>query len=790
MPVLAKAISSPPHPVVPPTTATSSTSVLQAMRPQAEDFHNPDELVFLWASTPTGSNINISLDDWLNWRDQSESFAEMSVFNLASSTLTIEQQPQRARILRSSSNLLSMWGLTPQIGRLPAQEEESAASDRVVLLAYKLWRRRFGGDPKILGQTVKLNNELHTIIGILPSELSKGRFWGDVNLFAPLIIDQTNLNSGVSWDQAMARLNPAVTIDQGQAEMNAFAAQFAQANPETKGDVRIVVQKMMDYFLPLQDRLFEKALLAAVGLVLLIACINLANLLLAKATARTREFAVRAALGAGRGRIIRQLFIESLMLALTGGVLGLLVGLWAIDLLVANIDNAPFVITDLGLNSGVLIYTLVISLGASVFFGLLPALTATKVSLHEELKEGSMSASAGRSRNRLRNALVMGQLAVALPLLVCCGMVTRNLIALKSTDFGYITDRLITLQIDLPDYRYEKKDQQIAYFNQALGTIRALPGIENAGAAMKLPVYGDGSFYAPFAIEGRNNNDSQDYIGYIPVTSGFFDTLGVPLLRGRFFTDLDHDQAQPVAIINARLAQQYWPNEEPLGKRLTMDPDAVEPIWITVVGIISDAGRSFNGGPPDPTLYLPYTQHASGALTVVARTLAEPMSFIDPIRTALHTLDPEVPIYQFQTVDAMANNWLDDDRVAAYFFGGLALLALGLASIGLYGMMSYGVVQRTTEIGIRVAFGAVSKNILQLVLKRCFRLALMGIIIGLVLSIPAGIIMASQLYNVSWIDPLSYGSVVLLFLAVTLLAGYIPARRATRINPLTALRNE
>jgi putative ABC transport system permease protein len=498
-------------------------------------------------------------------------------------------------------------------------------------------------------------------------------------------------------------------------------------------------------------------------------------------------------MGAGRGRIVRQIFIESLLLALPGGILGLLLADWGVGIFMQS-SYVPFLIMqeEVRLSLPLVIYTLLISFWAAFIFGLLPALTTTKISLFEELKETATSTSSGRSRNRLRHALIVGQLAIAMPLLVLCGMITKHLVSLKMLDLGYNTENIISMDVRLPEYRYQNPQQGQEFYRRAIEAVNALPGIESAGGGYQLPVFHFWGSRAPVAIEGRfdENKDFQIKWIYRVVTSDFFQTLEVPLIRGRYFTLTDHSKAQPVAIINQRLAQKYWPDEDPLGKLLTLDPKGVEIKWVTIVGVVGDTGRYFDGGPPPGLLYLPFEQKPVSNIKIIARAQRDPMDMIGSLRSAIHGVDPMVPVSDFHTVDDIVRYWLRDDRMAAGFFGGLALLALGLASIGLYGVMSFSVTQRTHEIGIRVAMGAIRKDIMQLVIKRCLKLCVTGIGIGIILSLPLGFIVKSSLYQVGSVDPAAYAGVIILFLLVSLLAGFFPARRATRVNPMVALRYE
>lgn len=773
---------------------TATFSVINAMEDVPNRFANAQELAFLFGSTDEDEEGRVSGLDYFDWCEQAESFSEIALFGTTSYFLSGLGEPERIEGVQATANLLPMLGLDARLGRLYSADEDTPAAERVVVLADKLWERKFSRRPDILGQTMMLNDSPHTIIGILPPEfdLENVRMWYHVQFLTPLRLDRAKLERGDRWYQSIARLKPGVTFDHAQAELTGIAARLARAYADTNAEAGVTVRPLTQRFVSAGDRLANLALLAAVGMVLLIACANLANLLLAKATARAREFAVRAALGAGRARLIRQLLTESLLLAVLGGGLGLLVGSWTIDALKASVELIPGHGSEIGLNPAVLTYTLVVSGIAALLFGMAPALATSRISVSEALKEGAAASSAGRSRNRLRNGLVVVQLAIALPLFICCGLTIRHLIALRSAEFGFNADRLMTMQIDLPGYRYKEPARWAAFYRDALEAIEAMPGIERAAATMSLPVFGMRSAYAPVTIEGRPAEavSSMDVRGYQVVTPGYFEMMEIPLVSGRHFTERDHADGQPVALVNHRMAQHYWPNEDPVGRRLTLDQSLTEATWITVVGVVANAGHTFSGGPPPPILYLPHLQRPMPSMTVVARTLGDPVDAIPALRSAIHDIDAGVPVHEFRTVADVIRYWSRDDRMAAWFLGTLAALALGLASIGLYGVMSYAVVQRTQELGVRVALGAGRRDILLLVLRRCLKLTVAGIAIGLVLAAPVGLAIQSQLFGVSGVDPLAYLAVSALLLAVSALAGYVPARRATKVNPITALRHE
>ncbi len=774
---------------------TALFSFVNAMRMIPQRFAEPESLVFLWEPRE-GQDYparSISALDYLDWREQATAFTDLALCNERPRFLTDEGEPERVRVMQATGNLLPMLGITTQIGRLHTVEEDSVGAEGVVVLSDRFWQRRLGGRADVVGRNIWLNDKAHTIIGVLESKADFEQFsYVKIDLLAPLRVDPTTHQRGQRWFRSIARLKPGTTVEQAQTEMNAIAARLASAYPDTNADVNVWVQPLEERYFSPSDRLASYALLGAVGCVLLIACMNLANLLLAKATSRGREFAVRAALGAGRARIIRQLLTESLLLALLGGALGLLAGVWAVDFFVASQpDYLPFQQEELGLHTAILFYTLILSVLAALIFGLAPALTASRLSLSETLKEGGAAVSAGVSRNRLRSGLVVGQLAISLPLIICAGLVIRHIIALKSVDVGFNTERLLVMQIDLPAYRYGTDTSRTSFFRDAVATSNATAGVSSAAAVNFVPLGGSRAS-VDLRIEGREVVDDahQDFAGLQIVTPGYFQTMGIPILRGRALSDLDHAEAQRVVVVNKRMAEHYWPDEDAVGKRFKLGEGAPEERWITVVGVVGDTGHSGLYQPPRPEIFFPHQQRPSANMVIVARTLGDPKGVVPALRSAITDMDAGLPVYGVRTMAEILHRWLRDDRSAVAFLSGLAVLALSLASVGLYGVMSYSVAQRTHEIGVRVALGAGSRAILRLVIRRCLTLAGVGVGIGLALSAGVGVILESQLYGVSGIDPVTFIGVAMLLLVVALLAGYLPALRATKIDPMVALRYE
>ena len=772
---------------------TAMFSFINAMRIIPQRFADPDEVVFLRSTRERQERYRrpVNALDYLDWGEQATIFADMALFSQRTRVLTGGGEPERVMTVQAAADLLPILGFDAQVGRIHRVEEDAVGAEQVALLSDRFWQRRFDGDVDILGQTIILDDLPFTVIGVLPPELDfEPLIYRKIDLLTPLRLDRAKLKRGQLHGTAMARLRPGVTVEQAQAEMSGIAARLAEAYPDTNKEIGVWVQSLGKSLFSPEDRLASLALLAAVGCVLLIACVNLANLLLSKATARGREFAIRAALGAGRGRIVCQLLTESLLLALLGGALGTLVGVWAVDLFMSSQPDTPFRREEMGLHPAVLTYALVLSAAAALVFGLGPALTTSKISLHEALKEGEVS-SAGQSRNRLRNTLVIGQLAITLPLIICAGLVIRHIIALRTVDVGFNTERLLVMQVDLPGHRYESDVARATFFHDATEAIKSTPGVESAASVNHVPL-GGARASVSVIVEGREVEEGArpDFAGYLIVTPGYFTTMEIPLISGRFFSDHDHAEAPRVAIINQQMATKYWPNDDAVGKRFKTDPDAPDEPWTTVVGVVGNVGHSGLYQPLRPEVFFPLRQRPQANMVVVARTLGDPMAQAQVLQGKIRRMDPDQPIYGVRTMKDIIHRWLRDDRMAVWCLSGLAALALGLASVGLYGVISFSVAQRTHEIGIRVALGAGRQDILSLVIKRCLILAVVGVGVGLLLSVGVGLALQSQLYGVSGIDPVTFIAVSALLLGVAAGAGYLPARRATKVDPMVALRYE
>jgi putative ABC transport system permease protein len=763
-------------------------NIVGAARRVSQRFTDPDRLVLLWEATPNNQRGRVSCLDYSDWCQQSKSFSDIALYGRGSGILCDGNGAEKVMVIETTANFLPMLGLNAQLGRFHTVDEDSPGTEQVVVISDDLWQRRFTAEASVLGQSILLDDKPYVIVGVLPPEAATKSLWRAADVVVPLSVATSELTREMRQYRSVARLQTGVTIEQAQAEMKAIAVGLAQTYPQTNTDVDVWVQPLAEFLSRPGGRLIDALILIAVGLVLLIACVNVAGLQLARVATRSKEFAMRSTLGANRFQIVRQLLLENVVLGLTAGVLSLLVAKWALSVLLALVHNLPYPPHELDLNAGAVIYTLCLSLVVAIFFGLCQALKATKLSIVQSIKEGGRSASQGRRSNRLRQGLVLVQLAVAVPLLVCCGMLFRYVRSQQSIDLGFNENRLLTMKLELPKFRYANDIQCSSFVQEAIYRIRTLPGIKAAGATLGLEAFNGRSLEARVTVDSPAHN-SGVYSCRV-VTSDYFDTMEIPLLKGRFFKVNDLTGSPSVAIINQRMAETYWADEDPVGKRFSVEIRNSSPEWVTIVGVVADVGCSHKGGPPDSELYVPYAQQPVPNLIVTARVDGEPMDKIALIQNTIRSIDSNVPVYDFQAFDALKRNWLRDERMAVWFLGTLAILAFSLSNIGLYGAISYSVAQRTHELGVRMALGATSEGILGLVIKRCLLLAALGLLIGFLLSLPAGMLLASMLHNANAVDVLTYIIVIVVFLIVASTAGYLPARRAARIDPMEALRYE
>lgn len=751
-----------------------------------------EQLFALFTANPTQgwSRANVSIADYRDWREQSTCFADMGICSHSSYNLAGGDRPEHVRAVKASASLLPVFGFEARIGRAFGPEEDQPGKDHVVVLSDSFWRRRFGAAPDVVGKTVMLDGTPFTILGVLPAEVE--RAWRPFDVWRPFANYDNGGGRGYRAYSVFARLKPGVSVAEARTELAGITARLAESHPRTNKGCTANVVPIIDKVVDKTARTAVAAVLAAAVFVLLIACVNVANLMLARGSVRQQEFAVRSSLGASGWRLTRQTITECTILSLIGGTVGLLLALWAVESLIAIMpDNAPRK-NDFGVDQPVLLFTVLLSLFTALLFGLVPAVKAARVNLSEALKDAARSASPGKTRRFGRQGLVAGQIALALALVVCAGLMIQSAHRLMSADLGFEARQLLTMCVRLPTRTYEDDAARISFFEQVTRRMRAIPGVQAAAAALILPFDRSNSFSDVTADSGMSADPAgQTIAGVTTVTPEFFQTMGIPLLAGRDFNEQDTFDSQPVVIVSEPLARRFWPGGA-IGKRLKYgSPDSDNP-WFTVVGVVGNVMRrsGLDRSAAVPYTYVPYAQSPSSYMTLVARTLSDPRTATKAAHSAIWEIDPDQAIYKVQSMEDMVFSEIGVWSIVAGLVSVFAFIALVLAAVGLYGVMSYAVTQRTREIGIRIALGARSLDVLSMVIRRSALLTLLGVVGGIGLALALGQMLESLMYGVSPADPLTFAAVSVMMIVVSILASYIPARRATRVDPVVALRCE
>ncbi len=768
---------------------TAIFTVVNAVLLRPLPYNDPDHLVWLWDTQPQLATAPSSLPDFIDWRDQNQSFEYLAAYQSGNMFVDDGDGVQDTPVGLVTPDFFSLFRVKPLLGRTFTEEETRPGRYRVAVLGQSIWQRRFGSDPNVVGQTLQLSGAAYTIIGVIPSGFS---FPNEAQLWRPLPIDPKQLNRGPHYLRVVGRLKAGVTLVQAQAEMSAIAARLAQEYPEKIAGHGIKLQLLSEVVVgDIGAALF--VLLGAVGFVLLIACANVANLLLARAAARQKEIAVRTALGASRVRIIRQLLTESILLAVAGGVAGLLVAVWGVGWLVSlSTDTIPRV-HEIGIDARVAFFTLLISLLTGVAFGLAPALQVSKPDLTDSLKESGRT-TAGVRRNRLRSLLVVSEIALSLVLLVGAGLMIKSFAKLNRIDPGFNPEKLLTLGVTLLRSNYPEDGRVAAFYSQLLDKLRNAPGVKAVGAVAELPLSGSNiSDY--FTIEGRPAiaKEDQPLTECRTVTPHYFESMDIPLLKGRDFADTDTKQAPNVVAINDAFARQHFAGEDPIGHRITLQGQFRDPLLIVgVVGNVRDLGLDER---PTPEAYFPYLQDPlnetyARSMTIVVRTNSDPGAMAAGLRDDLLSLDKTLPVYALKPMTEYLRDSLSRRRFNMVLLTVFASVALLLAAVGIYGVISYSVAQRTHEIGIRVAIGAQSRDILRLVISQAMLLTLLGVVAGLAAAIALTRLMETLLFEVSATDPLTFAIISAILTTVALTACFVPALRATKVDPIIALRYE
>jgi len=741
----------------------------------------------------------VSAPDFIAWREQSHSFEDMVASQLSDFALTGEGEPEWLEGMRVSASYFNVLGVAPALGRTFLPSEDRPGPDQVVILSDGLWQRRFAANPKVVGEAVRLNGDSYKVVGVMPKSYRLGYF--GPQLWTPLVFPPQSVLPAAREDRSlavMARLKSGVSVETAKAEMAALAQRSEQTYPGTSkgwGATAMPIQKYMAEEFKVASRL----LMGAVVFVLLIACANIASLQLTRAAARQREFAVRVALGAGRFRLVRQLLVESLLVALAGGGLGLLLASWGVDLLRSALNWSDYVRSmalEVTIDHTVLAFTLGISIFAAILFGLAPALHGTALDLHSTLKESGRASSQSRARNRTHSVLVTAEIALALALLIGAGLLIQDVLRDLYAGFGIDPNQVLTANISLSSTHYKEPSKQADFFKNVIQHLDALPDVISAGATTTLvPSATEGERVVTFSVAGQAalSRAERARTGYYAISSDYLRTQRIPLLRGRSFLPTDSVQAPPVALVDQAFVQRYFPNEEPLGKRVRLDTSALDrPDWSEIVGIVRNVKKPEVDRKEMPQVYEPSLQRPSSVMTLVVRTRSDPAAFAPLLRRAVWDVDKDQPITRVQSMNQVIADYTLAGVTMTTLMGTFAGLALGLAVVGVFGVMAYTVAQRTHEIGIRMALGAKRSDVLRMVVRKGIVLGTVGVGIGLALGA-----------TLMWLQQASEGAVMpfdqrapvylataFLISLTVLLASYIPARRATKVDPIVALRYE
>ena len=799
---------------------TAIFSALNATILRPLPYKNPEQLVMVWGVEPRGccrhGGMVFSLPNFLDFKDQNRVFENMGAFAGTGFTLTSVENPEKIHAGLVTADFFRVFGAQPMRGRTFLPDENQAGHDHVVVLGYEMWQRRFASDSKIVGQTIRLDTNQYEVVGVMPHDFdfSIPGYYGPMDLWVPIVLTRDNSERKHNYLNVIARLNPGVTVRQAQSEANIIVARLrreysstteqSNAPPTTSAETNEHSGVMLGTKLePLRDEIFGDVrsplliLFGAVGFVLLIACANVANLQLARASARQKEIALRTALGASRGRVARQLITESVLLAFVGGALSLLLVFWLIKLLTGLLPAGLPQGTSITIDANVLVYSLTLSLATGLLFGLAPIFQAFSRSPSESLKEGGKTTATGDGGLRLRGFLTASEIALSMVLLIGAGLLTRTFVGLLNVKPGFETENILTAKVTLPKYSYADSRQQADFYTWLLEAIATLPRVKAAGAVNDLPL-GAGRDSDEFTIERRGAKDASSSTGSCQdrlISPDYFRVMNIPLIKGRTFTRVDASSAPPVVIISQSFARRFFPNEDPLGQHITFgDPAAAAP-WPTIVGVVGDVRDLALDADPDIEIYAPYQQNVLPYnplpyMSLVVSTAGDPSSLTSAVLAEIHELDKNLPLPEAEPMTAVYSASISARRFNMLLLSIFAGIATVLAGVGVYGVISYLVTRRTHEIGVRIALGAEPRNVLALIVGRGLLLAMFGVIIGLAGALAVTRVLAKMLFGVTATDLATFAGVSALLIGIVLMACYIPARRAMRVDPTIALRYE
>ncbi|HEY8256071.1 MAG TPA: ABC transporter permease [Gemmatimonadales bacterium] len=748
-------------------------------------YPNPHRLVMVWGHHPTIGRETASLPDFLDWRRENRSFDRLAAWANAGYNMTGAGEPEVVRGAQVTADFFPVLGAAIPLGRGFEAAEELGGAPRVVVIGHDFWRRRFGGSPDVIGRTIVLSGVPHTIVGVAGRSLGLPE---ERDILTPMVTD-TVMGRRNDFLHVIGRLRPGIELRRAQDEMATIARRLETQYPASNAGWGTELVGLQEEIVgPVRPALWT--FMGAVLLVLLIACANVANLMLARSAAREREATIRTALGASRRRLVRQLLVECLVLSLAGGVLGIAVAAWGVDALRLLETGTIPRLNETRLDGSALGFALALSLLTGLLFGLAPALRLGRDDLREGLQRGGRAQTGSRGAGRTRSFLVQLEVAIAFVLLVGAALLLRSFDRLQRIDPGFRGAGVLTARVTLPRLRYGEPKQQVAFVAALRERLDALPGVTSAALASDGPM-GDGLPYWGFAIAGQEPlaPEAVQDAAVFRTSPRYFTTLGIPLVRGRAYDDGDREGANAVAVISRSMAERYWPGRDPLGSRITLeDPADPAATWMTIVGVVGDVHEESPGRIPYPQLYLPIAQVSSRSLLIVARTAGNPTALVPALRGAVQAIDRDLPLSQIATMDDRIANTIDRPRVNALMLGGFALSALALAAIGIYGVIAYGVVQRTRELGIRLALGAGAGWVIRLVIRQGMAPVFVGIAFGLAGALAGGRVLRSLLFGVGATDPIAFGAVTVFLVLVAFAATWLPARRAARSDPMTALR--
>ena len=773
---------------------TAIFSLVRAVLLRPLPFANPGRLVMVWEdaayigfpkNTPAPANF-------MDWKARNEVFEDMAAVTERDFNLTGDGEPEKVYSYAVLGNFFSLFGVEPAVGRVLTVEDDQPQGGKVAVISYGLWQSRYGGQTSIVGRDILLNDEKYTVVGVMPKEF---QFLDpDIRLWVPAgLTPQQLARRGSHYLQVVARMKRGVTVEQANSDIKTIMAQIARDNPDEAGRIGANVISLSEE-LTGETRRPLIVLLVAVAFVLVIASANLANLLLSRALGRNKEIAIRTALGATRGRLVRQLITESVLLSFAGGVAGVIAAIWSFEFLRHLIPPGLSLFVDLRIDTLVLVFTLVLSVITGILFGLAPALQSSKVDLNEALKQGGGRTSLSAGHRRLQNSMIVGEVAIAMVLLVGAGLLIKTFARLRDQYSSLRVESVLALRTQLPESRYKDSQRRFAFYGQVLERVSALPGVVAAAYTTSVPLDWKGGTNG-ISIEGRPADRGVQYdANDRQISFDYFNVMGIALREGRGFNENDNEQSLPVAVVNEAMARGFWPGENALGKRFKpSDPDSKEP-WISIVGIVADVKQMGAEAPVKAEMYMPYQQMADqpwyAPRDLVIRTSVKPMNLVPAVTARVHEVDADQPVSNIRTMQEVLGKEFGQRETGTTLLGIFSVLAMLLAAIGLYGVLSYFVSQRIPEFGVRMALGAKSRDILWLVLKRGMGLVMLGIAIGMGASFALTRLMQSLLFEVSASDPIVFAMIGLLLSVVAFAACVIPARRAMRVDPMVALRYE